>query len=223
MPRDFIMNVVFLFYDEQTPLQNLLEKKIHSSPQNPHRREALHLWPLWSILQPSLQFQSSPHKETLGPYFCDCCNNCFSTSSGLKKHSRIHTGEKPYSCPHCDYSSTTNDHLKIHLHIHNKKQNKALMFGAKLSLQSPSRERLYDPQLEELYYWYAEFLWEASLFFRSRGNVVALPGSHLSRLTGVSEEKLCWKRLQWVTMLSGITFQEHRHPHRPHAVPCKDR
>ncbi|XP_045621797.2 protein bric-a-brac 2 isoform X2 [Procambarus clarkii] len=48
------------------------------------------------------------------PYACPHCNYRCSDSSALSKHVRTHTGEKPHSCPHCLYRT----HLVSNLHQH---------------------------------------------------------------------------------------------------------
>ena len=58
----------------------------------------------------------SPQMVT--PYQCDTCGKYFTQKPGLKKHIRIHTGERPYKCPICNRGFTQSSSCKIHLRTH---------------------------------------------------------------------------------------------------------
>lgn len=56
--------------------------------------------------------------QMVTPYRCDTCGKYFTQKPGLKKHIRIHTGERPYKCPICNRGFTQSSSCKIHLRTH---------------------------------------------------------------------------------------------------------
>ena len=51
-------------------------------------------------------------------FSCDYCDKKFGRSTVLKEHKRIHTGEKPFSCKHCDKKFSSSANSKVHERIH---------------------------------------------------------------------------------------------------------
>lgn len=57
------------------------------------------------------QFKSNKSSRLV----CDVCQYNARDSTNLRRHKRIHTGEKPYACLFCDYRSTQSNNLKGHM------------------------------------------------------------------------------------------------------------
>ena len=56
---------------------------------------------------------------------CYQCNYSYSYPSNLKRHLKIHSGEKPNKCNQCNFASVGADDLRTHLKTHNgEKPNK---------------------------------------------------------------------------------------------------
>ncbi len=57
----------------------------------------------------------TPNIDRSKQYTCDVCDRRFSDLSNMKRHKRIHTGEKPYTCVACGRSYRHSNTFKSHV------------------------------------------------------------------------------------------------------------
>ena len=56
--------------------------------------------------------------NSLKTHVCDICGYRSILKSDLRKHTRIHTGERPFKCSLCPYSATQQNNLTKHERLH---------------------------------------------------------------------------------------------------------
>lgn len=56
------------------------------------------------------------------PYRCPVCPYASAQLVNLQRHARTHTGEKPYRCPHCSYACSSLGNLRRHQRMHTQER-----------------------------------------------------------------------------------------------------
>ncbi|OWF47824.1 zinc finger protein 629-like [Mizuhopecten yessoensis] len=78
------------------------------------------------------------------PHACDVCGKAFSTSSSLNTHRRIHSGEKPHQCKVCGKRFTASSNLYYHRMTHNKeKPHKCTLCSKSFPTPGDLRSHMY--------------------------------------------------------------------------------
>lgn len=64
--------------------------------------------------------QREEEEEPDRPYPCEVCGRKFIRATHLRRHMRIHTGEKPFACHICGRRYARGDYLRAHIHAHRR-------------------------------------------------------------------------------------------------------
>lgn len=68
----------------------------------------------------ALTEQERQELEPDRPFACEVCERKFIRATHLRRHMRIHTGEKPFACHICGRRYARGDYLRAHIHAHRR-------------------------------------------------------------------------------------------------------
>lgn len=97
-----------------TPESQALELELEAIAENDGEE------PLLGLDQPPHQEGGNPSVQPDRPYPCEVCGRKFIRATHLRRHMRIHTGEKPFACHICGRRYARGDYLRAHIHAHRR-------------------------------------------------------------------------------------------------------
>ncbi|XP_062861055.1 zinc finger protein 883-like [Trichomycterus rosablanca] len=144
-----------VFYSTQTYLQKHIrrchheeyEKLLDRSGEADHHHHQDLTFPVSSTGQETsseVLHPDTPHRGTQKEaYSCSECGKSFVQWKGLRRHQRVHTGEKPYQCAQCGKCFTQQSVLQRHQLIHTgEKPHHCTLCGKRFTQQSDLQRHL---------------------------------------------------------------------------------
>jgi len=108
------------------------------------------------------------HKKLIKPYVCNECLKAFKRPDQLKRHEKIHTGEKPHACKICGRCFARTDHRNMHQMKHTEEEKRQALFhfqnkGNEVQYRTKSRRSDFQNgrQQNNGKVWKAKLLWKS--------------------------------------------------------------
>ncbi|KAA0186579.1 hypothetical protein HAZT_HAZT004265, partial [Hyalella azteca] len=71
------------------------------------------------FIRDSVEIQSTTGvSKIVAVYRCKSCTYSCGSAENMRKHTRVHSGEKPFACPMCSYRASQRGNLKRHIRLH---------------------------------------------------------------------------------------------------------